>query len=354
MIRNLLRRPVRKSRTALVAIALAMSLLALFATPAQSSGGTWVGQNERAHSTQMEWWYITGHLTGVDATGKTYRYGIQDTYFKNHPAWGYDGYSQHMAVTDLNRGTYTQGNKNGTGVTSTACCNGYNVGIDDWDLKGEDGSNTIYGNVNWGDYVLNLRTTPNKPAAKHGGDGFVDFAPFGDSGYYSWTGLDVSGTVIDHGVKVTITGGEAWMDHQWFEGGTTAGWDWYSVQLDNGVDYMLFFVRGAGGSYSQIFGTKVAPNGATTELAPSSLTMSPRGSWTSPRTDRTYSSGWTVTVPGGSLTIDPLQLDQESSLVMPPVDYWEGATRVAGTIDGASVTGKGYTEITPVQCICGF
>lgn len=340
---------------AMLAVALAAILISTTAGPAAAlTPAQFVDQNERAHNNQMEWWYVTGHLNGVDATGKTYRYGIQSTFFKNHPWWGYDGYAHHMAVTDLNRGTYTQGNKNGTGFTSTACCSGYNVGLEDWDLQGDNGSHLISGNVNWGDYVLDVRATANKPAALHGGDGFVDFAPFGDSGYYSWTGLDVAGTVWDHGVKVTITGGEAWMDHQWFDGGTTAGWDWYSIQLDNGVDYMVFLVRGANGAYSQKFGTRVAPDGSTTELSPSQLTMTPLGSWTSPRSGRTYSSGWRVNVPGGSFTVSPKLLDQESNLVLPDLDYWEGASTVTGTINGSAVSGKSYTEITPVQCLCGF
>lgn len=350
----------RTARLIGLVAAMAFTLVAALASPASSAtkaafnSATFVDQNERAHNTQMEWWYVTGHLTGVDATGKVHKYGIQSTYFKNHPAWKLDGYAQHMAVTDLTRGTYTTGNKNSVGFTSTACCNGFNVGIADWDLSGDNGNHRVYGNVNYGDYIVDVRTTPNKPAAVHGGDGFLDFAPFGDTGYYSWTGLDVAGTVTDHGVKVTITGGEAWMDHQWFDGGTVAGWDWFSVQLDNNVDYMVFFVRGPNGALSQVFGTKVAPNGATTDLAPTALSVTPLGSWKSPRTGRTYSSGWKVNVPGGSLTMTPEQLNQESSLNLPPVDYWEGSVTVTGTIDNKAVTGKGYTEITPPQCLCGF
>lgn len=358
MIRNLLHRQVRKSRTALMAVALAMSLLALLAGPAQATpASTFVDQNERAHNTQMEWWYITGHVNGVDSTGKTYSYGIQDTFFKNHPWWGYDGYSQVMAVTDLNRGTYTQGQKNGTGFTSTACCSGYNVGIDDWDLSGDNGNHHIFGNVNWGDYVLDLDFTANKPAAMHGGDGFVPFQPFGtSSGYYSWTGLDVGGTILDHGVVVTITGGEAWMDHQWYDGYATGGWDWFSIQLDNGTDYMVFLIKDANGNYVTKFGTKIAANGTTTELTSSQVSMTQPNytSWTSPRSDRTFKLGWSVTVPGGTLNVQPKQLDQESNLSIPAVDYWEGASTVTGTINGVAVTGKSFTEVTQPQCLCGF
>ncbi|MFD4429790.1 lipocalin family protein [Nocardia sp. NPDC058497] len=302
----------------------------------------------------MEWWYVTGHLEGKAPDGSVRKYGFQSTLFRNHPAIGLDGLAHHMAVTDLQRNTYTQGNKNDIGITVDPAGGGFDVGLQDWVLRGKDGNNTIAGNVSWGDYVLDIRTTASKPAAPHGGDGFVQFAPFGDSGYYSWTGLDVSGTIKDHGTTVTITGGEAWMDHQWFDGGTTAGWDWYSVQLDNGVDYMIFLVKGPDGQYSTKFGTRIEPNGKTTELAAGELSMTPAGTWKSPRSNRTYTSGWEVHVPGGSFTITPKQQDQESNLILPDLDYWEGAATVTGTVDGKAVTGKSYTEITPVQCLCGF
>lgn len=357
MLRKALTRLTRTTRLPAAAAAVALSLVALIAAPSHAlTPAQFVDQNERAHSTQMEWWYITGHITGVDPNGVVHNYGIQDTFFKNHPWWGYDGYSQLMAVTDLNRGTYTQGQKNGTGITSTACCSGYNVGIDDWDLQGDNGWHRVYGNVNWGDYILDLTFNANKPAALHGGDGFVPFQPFGtSSGYYSWTGLNVGGIIWDHGVKVTVTGGEAWMDHQWYDGYATGGWDWYSIQLDNGVDYMVFLIKDANGNYVTKFGTKIAANGTTTELTSSQVSMVNNGvNWTSPRSGRTYNLGWTVNVPGGSLTITPKQLDQEANLSIPNVDYWEGASTVTGTIDGVAVTGKSFTEITQPQCLCGF
>ena len=84
------------------------------------------------------------------------------------------------------------------------------------------------------------------------------------------------------------------------------------------------------------------------------MSMTPTGSWKSPRSGRTYTSGWQLSVPGGTFTITPRALDQESNLAIPHVDYWEGASTVTGTLDGSPVTGKSFTEITPVQCLCGF
>ena len=42
---------------------------------------------------------------------------------------------------------------------------------------------------------------------------------------------------------MTVTG-TAWLDHQW--GNWTpgqGGWEWYSLQLSNNTQYMLYFIR---------------------------------------------------------------------------------------------------------------
>ncbi|MFD4442099.1 lipocalin-like domain-containing protein [Nocardia sp. NPDC058519] len=84
-----------------IALSISVSGQAAAQTPAQ-----FVAENESSHSKQMEWWYVTAHLKGKDPSGNVREYGIQSTLFKNHPAWGLDGYAHHMAVTDLQRGTY--------------------------------------------------------------------------------------------------------------------------------------------------------------------------------------------------------------------------------------------------------
>ncbi len=42
--------------------------------------------------------------------------------------------------------------------------------------------------------------------------------------------------------------------------------------------------------------------------------------------------------------LEPALDDQE--LVLPPISYWEGATRVSGQRAGKKVTGSGYMELT--------
>ena len=112
------------------------------------------------------------------------------------------------------------------------------------------------------------RDTPGPQAADHraccldGTDGVSRSGRSGTSEYYSWTSLLTSGTVIDHGIPVKVIG-VSWMDHQWgaFDFASGAGWDWFSIQLSNGQQYMLYFIRNESGQIVQTIGTRVDPGG---------------------------------------------------------------------------------------------
>ena len=47
----------------------------------------------------------------------------------------------------------------------------------------------------------------------------------------------------------------AWMDHQWgnFVVGAVGGWDWFSLQLDDQTELMLYVLRGPGGETTAIY-----------------------------------------------------------------------------------------------------
>src|SRR5216683_4407350 len=121
-------------------------------------------------------------------------------------------------------------------------------------------------------YTLDLQLQTTEPAVLHGDNGVIPFGPLGSSDYYSWTSLLSSGTVIDHGVPVKVVG-LSWMDHQWgaFNLASGAGWDWFSIQLANGRQYMLYFIRNSQGAIVQMVGTQVDQFGQTTNLDPSTF-----------------------------------------------------------------------------------
>jgi predicted secreted hydrolase len=141
------------------------------------------------------------------------------------------------------------------------------------------------------------------------------------------------------------------MDHQWgnFVSLAGAGWDWYSIQLDDNTEYMLYVIRDAQKRPVTIFGTYVAPDGTGHQLVAAELRTQALGTWKSPHTGGVYPSGWHATIASQSLTLtlEPLVRDQELVTAHSTgVAYWEGDVAVNGTRAGKPVAGGGYVELT--------
>jgi predicted secreted hydrolase len=124
------------------------------------------------------------------------------------------------------------------------------------------------------------------------------------------------------------------------------GWDWFSIQLDNQVELMLFYLRRADGSvdpYSS--GTLIFPDGSTQTLDREDFSITVTDDWHSPHSGATYPAGWQVSIPEQAieLTITPYLADQELQVSF---IYWEGAVQVSGTMNGQMVRGNGYVELT--------
>jgi predicted secreted hydrolase len=143
--------------------------------------------------------------------------------------------------------------------------------------------------------------------------------------------------------------GEAWFDHEWSTsalGRDAVGWDWWSLQLDDGRELMLFDIRREdGGREAASGGTLVAPDGSTRRLLATDFDGQVLGRWTSPRSGADYPARWRIRVPSEdlSLEVDPLVADQE---LRTRFVYWEGAVTIAGTSRGRPVGGRGYVELT--------
>jgi predicted secreted hydrolase len=310
-----------------------------------SQTGVQLPQDEAPHQTPDEWWYFNGHVWGFDPAGHLHSYGFEYVTFKFLNSGQPPVYFGNFAVTDLTRGTFQYDVRpDSYPVPSTV--NSFSLHTGEWTMSGGSGSDTLHADLP--EYSLDLQTQTTEPAALHGNNGVIPFGPLGTSDYYSWTSLRATGTIIDHGVTVRVAG-ISWMDHQWgaFNLASGAGWDWHSIQLAGGRQYMLYFIRDKSGAIVQTLATQVV-DGQATNLDPSTFSETATGSWTSPATGITYSSGWRVTVPGGYLTITPDLVNSELNLASTQgVVYWEGDTAVHGVINGQPVVGSGYTEINP-------
>ena len=108
-----------------------------------------------------------------------------------------------------------------------------------------------------------------------------------------------------NGADVT---GTAWMDHEWFTqqlDPSQRGWDWFSVQLDNGTELMLFELRRTDGTidpYSS--GTYIAKDGRATHLKRGDFELQPLEYWTSPKTGAQYPVKWRISVPSLGIALE--------------------------------------------------
>ena len=310
-------------------------------------------QDEAPHHDLTEWWYYTGHLSARDSAGHARTYGFELTFFQTLRGQFAPYYAAHFAISDITRGQFHFDQRaafeSPDVIPASGSTSGFNLALSGWTAHGLGGHDSLAAAMN--EYAIALSLTGAKPAVLHGGNGIITYGDAGYSYYYSRTRLSVSGTITDHGARLAVTG-LAWMDHQWgnFVSLAGAGWDWYSIQLDDGTEYMLYVIRDSEKRPVSMFGTAVTGTGGAQGLQPDALRFLALGSWRSPHTGGIYPSGWRVTIASRQLTLTLMPLLRDQELVTAAstgVAYWEGAVAVrATTAGGRTIGGVGYVELT--------
>ena len=317
---------------------------------------------------RTEWWYYTGNL--ASAGGE--RFGFQLTFFRSRitPPGAETGQPQpasawrspqiflaHAALSDITGRRYRHAELAARGVLGLA---GAVRGPDHTRVFLKDWSAVIGNDVHHlqaaaDDFELALTLTPAKPPVRHGRSGYSrkGSTPERASCYYSLTRLDTRGTVLREGSAFDVQG-LSWMDHEFssapLESGIT-GWDWFSLQLDNGAELMLYLLRLETGAYLPASsGTFVAPDGTAAHLPADAFRVEVRDTWKSPRSGGVYPAGWRIVVPSRSLdlAVTPNLADQELQTPQSTgVTYWEGSVAAVGRGgQGEAVAGSGYVELT--------
>ena len=320
-------------------------------------------QDEGMHNDLTEWWYYTGHLQGGDASGKTHQYGFELVVFQAQRSTWPAVYPAHFAISDITRDEFHYDQRRVSkmvGSTAGAGTTTSNTGIDlhvgDWSIQGVNGRDHLAAGMK--DYAINLDLVGQKPAVLHNGNGLITYGLAGFSYYYSRTHMNIQGTIIDHQQAIQVSG-LAWMDHQWgnFLTLSGSGWDWYSIQLDNNTEMMLYVIRDAGGKILSTYVGYIDPSGNDITISPTSLhsrtgaSPVPTGTWKSQATGIAYPSGWQLDVDdpqlNASLTLTPLLQNQELVVRESTGNlYWEGAVAIEGESNGQAVNGQGYVELT--------
>src|SRR2546430_13459115 len=203
-------------------------------------------------------------------------------------------YAAHFAISDVTRGEFHFDQRRliepGAVIPNGTSTSGIRISIGDWSIQGVNGLDHL--SAEMANYTLHVDVLGLKPAILHNGNGLITYGLGGFSYYYSRTRMALSGLLIDHHQPLQVNG-VVWVDHQWGNFLTLGGggWDWFSVQLNNNTEMMLYLIRDATG---KIISTYVGYIGSNTDdhlLPASALQMTVLDHWQSPVTGANYPSG---------------------------------------------------------------
>ena len=339
---------------------------------------------------RTEWWYFTGNLT--DRNGR--RFGFELTFFRegvdnpyaNPSRWRVDDlYLAHFAVSDIaaERFSYTDRlHRAGIEMAGADPSKG-RIWNGDWSatLRTQGGGESWLleasseGSSEAGQRIR-LELNPLRPPVIQGRDGVSQKA--GGEGnashYYSLTRLATSGVLETAGAAFEVSG-LSWMDHEFSTNQLQpdqVGWDWVSLQMDDGTDWMFFQLRlrggggdarggasgeAGGGASGEASGRKdphsagsvALPDGTSVQLSAEDFQMTPLDEWRSPHSGGHYPIRWRIQVPSQGLDVTLSAAIQDQELLTQEttgVTYWEGSILARGTRKEKSVQGRGYLEMT--------
>jgi len=308
---------------------------------------------------QTEWWYYTGNLDTVDGR----HFGYQFTIFRSalvppedrqqrSSSWATDQvYMAHFALTDVDAGRFRYFDRFSRGAAGLAGVQAspYQVWLEDWSVE-ELEPGVYHLRAAQDDVAIDLRLNDLKGPILQGDRGYSQKGPEpgNASYYYSLTRLESSGTVRVSETTYQVDG-LSWMDHEFSTsalGSELVGWDWFSIQLDDGSELMVYQLRREDGTVDPFSGgTYVDAAGNTTRLGHHDFVVKVNDTWHSPHSGATYPAQWTITVPSKDLILEvtPYLADQEldASFI-----YWEGAVKIVGEHAANGVSGNGYVELT--------
>lgn len=312
---------------------------------------------------QTEWWYYTGNLQ----TEGGRRFGYQLTFFRRalappagsgksegESATGWrtnQVYLAHFALSDIDGESFYFDEQFARGAAGLAGAQAqpYRVWLEEWEaVATADGQVRLVAETE--NVALDLVLTQTLPPILHGDGGLSAKGPTpgNASYYYSFVQQDTAGTVRVGSEQFEVTG-LSWKDHEYstsaLEQGAV-GWDWFSLQFDNGGALMFFQIRREDGTIqAESSGALVYPDGSTVHVPLSEWELEVTSTWTSPETGAVYPAAWRLRLPGLDLELEGRALLADQELRLSTV-YWEGAVSFTGSWDGQPVRATGYVEMT--------
>ncbi|MEM6252749.1 MAG: lipocalin-like domain-containing protein [Cyanobacteria bacterium P01_D01_bin.156] len=313
-----------------------------------------------AHSEyQTEWWYYTGNLE----TKSGREFGYQLTFFRraltpetadvaNVSDWRSNQvYFSHFTISDIKNNDFYPHERfsRGSAALSGAQATPYRVWLEDWSAT-ETESGNVHLVADADDVALDLTLAETLPPVLQGDRGYSKKGPEpgNASYYYSIVQQQAEGT-ITVGDEAFDVSGLTWKDHEYSTSALspgTIGWDWFSLQLDDGSALMLYGLRLENGEIADVSAGKyVGADGTTQTIDHTDWQIDVLDTWHSPNSKADYPAQWHIEIPKLELVLDgkPLMSNQELEFAR---TYWEGAVSFIGTVANQPVSAKGYIEMT--------
>lgn len=311
---------------------------------------------------KTEWWYYTGNLQ----TDDDQPFGYELTFFrvgsglkpKHKSPWDIEHYYMtHFALTDVEGKQFSATEKLNRGAVNTAGAktNQYFVWNENWQVTYNPTTQAHNLKAKNKDYAIELELVNEKPAVIHGKNGVSQKSACKGcaSHYYSLTRMKTTGKIIKKNQIIPVSG-LSWMDHEFGSnqlGKDQVGWDWFSIQLQDKTELMLYVLRLKDNKIEpNSSGTIVFANGQFQQLNLTEFKIKPLSRWQSPHSKGNYPSRWQISIPklDLNLTVEPKLTDQELNFEgsQGPTSYWEGACMVKGQKGKLPVKGHAYVELT--------
>ncbi len=311
---------------------------------------------------QTEWWYVTGNLTDEEGA----HYGYQFTIFRRALAretppldsdWaGNQVYLAHVGVTDVRANEYLVDEIYSRGVLGLAGAQAepFAIWVEHWIAEGStgvcEGCLNLHVKVNADEFSFDLALESVKPVVLQGERGLSRKSNASDSAsyYYSLSRLKTTGKLTIREQTQPVSG-DSWMDHEWFSSALNddqIGWDWFSLQLDDQRELMLFQVRQREPAAAPFkYGILIDQAGQSQLLPANQITFKAMRIWQSQINQTEYPVHWQIEIPSHALLLDIEAMIDEQERGS-SFRYWEGAVKVSGQEGKKELTGHGYLEMT--------
>lgn len=346
----------------------AMSMRALVAGEAQEDWKValpgWHYEFPRDHRShegfRTEWWYFTGNVE--DEKGRVF--GYQLTFFRQGifpsqsalPAgsrfFRKDFYFAHFAIASLADKRHLHAERVTRGAFGEAGNGEVRLAWNaNWELLDlQNGSWRIQASEP--EFGLDLVLTPQKAPVFHGANGVSQKAEGVGraSHYYSFTRMKTEGK-LTFGGETRQVAGLSWFDQEWASNQLAKnqiGWDWFSIQFEDGTELMLYQMRtreGPPDPWSS--GTFVQADGTSVTLKQQDYRLTPRKTARTPDTGTEYPVDWSIEIPKLHLKLNAKAAFPQQEMALQALAYWEGSIEITGTGKGGKpMKGRGYLEMT--------